>query len=66
MRVEIKTACDAYVYETWEVDVPDGLADDELYDAAWEALYTGEADLIEDEHDGEDSREIISLDALQP
>jgi hypothetical protein len=30
MRVEIKTICDVSVYEAWQVNVPDGLAGDDL------------------------------------
>lgn len=60
MRVEIKTVCNATVYETWEVDVADELVGNELHDAAWQALWEGNADLIEDEHDDEHDRQVIS------
>lgn len=65
MRVEVKTACDAYAYETWEVDVPDRIAGGELHDAALEALARGEAELIEDEHDGEHDRSVISVEPVE-
>ncbi len=64
MRVEIKTACPAYVYETWEVDLPEGLPADEVRDAAWKALCAGGANLIEDEHDDERDRELVGINVI--
>lgn len=61
MMVGIKTACSAYVYETWQVEVPDGLAGDELASAAIEALSRGDAELIDEHHCGEDDREVVRM-----
>jgi hypothetical protein len=36
MRVQVEVACDAIVREMWEVEGPDGLAAEELRDAAHE------------------------------
>jgi hypothetical protein len=64
MRVQVKTTCEADVYETWELEVPD-LASEELRDAALEALWEGDAELIEDDHSGERNRQIIGLVVLR-
>lgn len=65
MRVQVKTTCEADVYETWELEVPDCLASEELQDAALEALWEGDAELIEDDHSGERNRQIIGLVVLR-
>jgi hypothetical protein len=65
MRVEIKTSCEADVYETWEVEVPDGPGGDDLRDAALEALWRGKGDLIEDEHNSECNQQIIRIGVLR-
>ena len=64
MRVEIQTACSAYVCETWEVEVPNGLSETDVRAAAWEALCHGTAELIDDRHDGEHDREIVGVSVL--
>lgn len=67
MKVEIKTVCPAHVYERWQVDLPDEqLPEDELRDAAHEALWAGEAELIDDAYGGEHDREIVRLAPRAP
>ncbi|KAA0274277.1 MAG: hypothetical protein EDQ89_02470 [Acidobacteria bacterium] len=60
MKMEIKTAC-PYVYETWQVEVPEGLVREELASAASQALARGDAELIDEEHGGEHDREVVRM-----
>jgi hypothetical protein len=61
MRFEIKIMCDAHVYESWKVDLADGLAAEALHQCGARSPASKCHRLVENAHDEEDGRVIISF-----
>lgn len=63
----MRVACEADLYETWELDIPAGVMlrnADEIHAYVSEKLSAGECDFIEQSSDNEHDREILHIDSM--